>query len=181
MNERRNFLKMATAAAAPVGIAMLTAGVAGADDGSVKEFLGCWSMLHDGPEGEFREFLCFADGGVVTESNSFLHTASNYNFAGFGIPGVLRASDGFGNWERVANGVIRVSFRKMIFDITGKYLSVDLRARGDLKSDGKRLFNDPAEPWVVEVVTASDVDRPDVPSMIIRELARANSRGVRIR
>jgi len=40
MNERRNFLKLAYAAAIPTAAIILSGGVAQAEDGSVKEFLG---------------------------------------------------------------------------------------------------------------------------------------------
>src|SRR4051794_31175495 len=99
MNERRTFLKMAAASALPVGAALLSSGVARADDGSTKEFLGSWSTVHTlpFPPFSFREFLSFAEGGVLHETNSFLHTTSNLDFSALGLPSVLNAADGAGN------------------------------------------------------------------------------------
>ena len=149
MNQRRNFLRFASAAALPVAAAAVSTNVARADDGDVKEFLGAWDTIHSlpFPPGQFREFMTFSDGGVVHETNSFLHTASNLDFSAFGLPNVLNASDGFGNWKRTGRGVIEVVFRKMLFD--GSRVNFgDLRAKGKLTSNGLILHGD----WVVEVV-----------------------------
>jgi hypothetical protein len=159
----------------------MSSGVAKADNGDAKEFLGAWSMLHEGPEGYFREFISFADGGVVTESNSFLHTATTFNFAPLGGPGVMRASDGFGNWERLAKGMIKVAFRKMIFNTSGQYMNMDLRARGVLRSDGETLVTDEVNRWLVELVAPSDVDDPSSDSVVLGSFGVARSKGVRIR
>ena len=181
MKGRRNFLKFTAAAAAPAALTLMSTEVARADDGDVKEFLGAWSMLHEGPGGYFREFISFADGGVVTESNSFLHTASNFDFSPLGGPGVLRASDGFGNWERMAKGMIKVAFRKMIFNTSGQYMNMDLRARGVLRSDGNTLVTDEVNRWLVELVAPSDVDDPSSDSVVLGSFGVARAKGVRIR
>src|SRR5438067_608752 len=101
MNGRRNFLRLASAAAVPAAAAIVSSGVARADDDSANEFLGVWSTIHTlpFPPGHFREFLSFAEGGVLHETNSFLHTTSNLDFSMFGLPNVVNAADGVGNWE----------------------------------------------------------------------------------
>src|SRR5438477_5790750 len=103
MNDRRNFLKLASAAAIPAVAAVVWSGVAQADDGSAKEFLGAWNAIQTLPSppfppgASFREFLSFADGGVVHETNSFLNTASNLDFSMYGLPKVVNAADGVGS------------------------------------------------------------------------------------
>ena len=170
MNNRRNFLRFASAVALPAGAAAVSSGVAQADDGNVKDFLGSWNMIHSlpFPPGSFREFMSFADGGVLHETNSFLNTASNLDFSMYGLPSVLNAADGFGNWERIGNRRIRAVFRKMLFDGSRRNFG-DLRAAGTLSSDGKTLSGDD---WLVEVVDPSGV--------VLAILGTATSKGVRI-
>jgi hypothetical protein len=154
MNQRRNFLKAASAIAIPAAALAVSSGVALADDGSVQDFLGTWDSVHSlpFPPGRFREFLSFADGGVLHETNSFLNTASNLDFSLYGLPNVINASDGFGNWTRVGNGAIEVVFRKMLFD-GGRQNFGDLRATGKLTSNGIKLYGD----WFVEVILADRI------------------------
>ena len=119
MNERRNFLKLASAAAIPSAAAILSSGVArAADDESAAEFLGAWNTIHTlgFPPGYFREYLSFGAGRVLHETNTFLHTHSNLDFSGFGMPNMVNGSDGIGSWESVAKGKIRVTFRKLLYD-----------------------------------------------------------------
>ena len=147
MNQRRSFLKLASTAALPAAAAMVAGGVARADDGSAKEFLGAWNTKHDLPlpPGYFRELLTFADGGVLHETNSFLHTASNADFlhAPFGLtdPHWLKvnAADGLGSWERIGNGVVRLAFRKLLFDGNTGVNFGDLVVSGIYSSDGTTL------------------------------------------
>ena len=143
MNERRNFLRLASSAAIPAAAAIVSSGIARADDGSAKEFLGAWGTIHTlpFPPGQFREFLSFADGGVLHETNSFLHTASNLDYSMFRLPNVVNAADGVGIWERVRNGVIQAVFRKMLFDGSRQNFG-DLHVTGTLRSDGAKLFRD---------------------------------------
>jgi hypothetical protein len=154
MNQRRNFLRLASAAALPIAAATVSAGVARADDGSVKEFLGAWDTIHSlpFPPGQFRELLTFADGGVMHETNSFLHTASNLDFSVYGLPSVMNASDGFGNWKRIDNGKIEVVFRKLLFNGARQNFG-DLRATGTLTSNGVQLLGD----WIVEIILPTHV------------------------
>src|SRR5690348_9735290 len=100
MEQRRRFLKVAYAMAVPIAaIGSIGNAAQGADD---KRVLGTWSGVHTlpFPPGSFREFLSFSEGGVVHETNSFLHTASNVDFSSVGLPSVVNASDGLGNWTR---------------------------------------------------------------------------------
>src|SRR5262245_9586610 len=119
MTDRRRILKFASAAAIPAAI--ICSGATRADDGNAKEFIGSWNTKHDLPlpPNFFHEFLSFADGGVLHETNSFLYTTSKVNFAPFGLTApqwsMVNASDGFGSWERVGNGVVHLVFRKMLF------------------------------------------------------------------
>lgn len=77
MKDRRKFLKLAATAVLPAGSVVISNDIARADDGSGKEFLGSWNSIHTlpFPPGQFREFLSFADGGVLHETNAFLHAA----------------------------------------------------------------------------------------------------------
>jgi hypothetical protein len=138
MNARRRFMKFAAGAALPASAA-LVAGVAQADDGSVKEFLGAWKTVHTIPGGSFIELLSFASGGVLTETNSFLHTHSSLDLTYFGVPGgvAMSASDGMGNWARTSHGQINVEFRKLLFS-AGVYFG-DFQVQGVLYSNGTTL------------------------------------------
>lgn len=148
MNARRRFLRFLSVAA-PAAVAVAATGVARADDGGDKAFLGTWNVVSTVSNGfSFREFVGLADGGVLTETNWFLHTASNQNFAPFGLNVVGNASDGFGNWSRIAPGVAKAAFRKMMFNsATGQYFG-DLHVTGTLMSDGAKL----TAQWHVEIV-----------------------------
>jgi len=165
MNRRRTFLQWAGAAAAPIALG----GVAQADDGSVKQILGAWMTVHalPFPPGSFREFLSFSDGGVLQETNSFLHTNSNLDFSAFGLPNVVNASDGMGNWERVANGQFRIIFRKMLFDGSRQNFG-DLKVTGLARTDGMTLAVD----WVIQVVNLT--------GQVIFVFGNATSQGTRI-
>jgi hypothetical protein len=139
---RRRFLKF-TSAALPGALA--ATGIAHADDGSAKEFLGAWNTKHDlpVPPNFFHEFLAFADGGALHETNSFLYATSRLNFSGFGLTApqwqAVNASDGLGSWERVSNGAAQLVFRKMMFDgNTGAHFG-DLLVSGKYFSDGRNL------------------------------------------
>ena len=170
MNDRRNFLRLASSAAIPAAAAIVSAGVARADDGGAKELLGAWSTIHTlgFPPGSFREFLSFADGGALHETNSFLHTASNLDFSMFGLPNVLNAADGVGSWERVSNGLFQVAFRKMLFDGSRQNFG-DLHVTGTLRTYGGRLYAN----WHIEVV--------DVFDKVVADFGQATSEGAPIR
>ena len=148
MTDRRSFLKQGSAGAMVGGALAASTGVLKADDGQVKEFLGSWNTVHSlpFPPGFFREFLSFADGGVVHETNSFLNTASNLDLTFLKLPDVVNASDGFGTFARVSKGVVRVAFRKMLFNGARECFGY-LRATGTLRSDGESLLGD----WDVNV------------------------------
>jgi hypothetical protein len=139
MNPRRRFLKLFSTAA-PAAVTAAAIGVARADDGADKAFLGAWSVVSTTSTGfSFREFFGFADGGVLTETNSFLRTASNLNFAPFGFNVIANGSDGFGNWSRIAPGIAKVVFRKMMFNAATGQNFGDLHVTSTLMSDGARL------------------------------------------
>ncbi len=146
MNDRRSFLKLASSVAVPAAAAAVSSGVARADDGNDKDFLGAWSTIHTlpFPPGQFREFLSFADGGVLHETNSFLHT--NSNTAGLLPNDIVNASDGVGTWDRVHNGVAKVAFRKMLFNGARQNFG-DLHVTGTVTSTGARLHGD----WYIEI------------------------------
>jgi len=161
MNERRRLLKIAAVAALPV--------VASAQESEGNQITGAWRTVHSlpFPPGSFREFLTFSTGGAVHETNSFLHTASNLDFSAFGIPGVLNASDGVGNWERAAQGQVKVVFHKMLFD-ANRQNPGDLRVTGSVTiRDGKLHAN-----WLVNIV--------DPEGRLILALGPATSEGSRI-
>ena len=169
MNERRNFLRLASAAVIPTAATVLSSGVAQADDGSVAEFLGAWNTIHSlkFPPGYFREYLSFGDGNVLHETNSFLHTHSNLDFSGFGLPSIINGSDGLGSWQRIAKGKIRITFRKLLFD--GARINFgDLLVIGELQSDGKRLHG------------YADVQVVDPFGKVIANFGRETTEGTRI-
>ncbi len=171
MNERRKFLKLASAAVMPAAAVIVSSGVARAGDPGANEFLGAWSTVHTlpFPPGSFREFLSFAQGGVMRETNSFLHTASNLDFSMFGLPNVLNAADGVGSWECGDQGVIQVAFRKMLFDGSRQNIG-DLHVTGTLRSDGAKLH---ADWYIIEVV--------DLRDNVLVPFPQATSEGTRIR
>lgn len=147
MNPRRRFLTLISAAT-PAAI-VAASGIARADNGDDKAFLGAWNVVSTVSNGfSFREFVGLADGGVLTETNSFLHTASNQNFVPFGLNVVANGSDGFGNWSRLSPRTAKAAFRKMMFDsATGQNFG-DLHVTGTLMSDGAKLSGQ----WHVEIV-----------------------------
>jgi hypothetical protein len=129
--------------------------------------LGSWETIHSlpFPPGQFREFLLFAEGGVVHETNSFLHTASNLSLPG--LPSPLNASDGFGNWERTGKSVFQVFFRKMLFDGSRTNIG-DLHVTGTMRCDGKSL----TATWHITVV--------DTSGQVLVDLGEATSTGIRL-
>jgi hypothetical protein len=82
---------------------------------------------------------------VLHETNAFLHTASNADFlhAPFGLtdPHWLKvnAADGLGSWERIGNGMVRLAFRKLLFDGNTGVNFGDLVVSGIYGSDGQTL------------------------------------------
>ncbi|HYP05495.1 MAG TPA: hypothetical protein VER03_04600 [Bryobacteraceae bacterium] len=171
MNQRRNFLRLASAAAVPAAAAaVLSSGVARADNGSVKDILGAWDTIHTlpFPPFQFREFLTFAEGGVVQETNSFLHSTSKLDFSAFGLPAQLSAANGMGSWTRISKNAVTVVFRKMVFDGAGQYIG-DFRAEGTITTDGETLW---AQWPVLKVIK---VDGQEVP------LPPATSTGTRLK
>jgi hypothetical protein len=169
MNERRNFMKLAAAAALPATAIMLT-GVARADDNDGNQITGSWQTVHSLPPvfgPSFREFLSFSTGGVVHETNSFLHTTSNLNFSAFGLPNVVTASDGVGNWERGGRGQVQVVFHKLLFDGSHRNFA-DLKVTGSVTIGGGKLRGE----WLVNVV--------DAEGRLIGTLGSATSEGTRI-
>ena len=168
MNPRRNFLRLAPAASLAAAVA--APGKVFAADGNGKDFLGAWNTIHSlpFPPGSFREFLTFGEGGVVHETNSFLHTASNLDFSLFGLPNVVNGADGVGSWEPVQNGVAKVVFRKMLFDGARRNFG-DFLAVGTLYSDGAAIRAD----WHVSVLSPEGI--------LIVDLGPAISNGSRIR
>ena len=168
MNARRRFLKLASVAAIPAS-SMILGQSARAEDGREKELVGAWRTVHTlpFPPGFFREFLTLCEGGTLMETNSFLHTNSNVDFSVYGLPNVVNASDGQGNWERIGNGRIQATFRKMLFDGARENFG-DLRVVGTLQRNGARLVAD----WQIEVVDAQD--------NLLANLGTATSEGYRI-
>jgi hypothetical protein len=152
------------------GAVTLSAGVLKADDGDVKEFLGSWDTIHSlpFPPGFFREFLSFASGGVVHETNSFLNTASNLDLSFYNLPNVVNAADGFGNFARVSKGAIRVVFRKMLYNGARECFGY-LKATGTLRSNGENLLGD----WDVNIL--------DWNGKLLVPLGPATTTGKRIR
>ena len=170
MKQRRDFLRMASAAAVPAAAMIASAGNAHGDDGSVKDFLGSWHSTHSlpFPPGSFQEFLSLSDGGVLHETNSFLHTASNLDFSAFGLPNVVNGSDGAGNWERSGNDVVRIVFRKLLFNGARTHFGY-LHVTGIARSDGQRMTAD----WHIKVLDLAD--------LVLMDFGAATSEGTRIR
>ena len=154
MTDRRTFMKTA-ALALPAGASEVAAH---ADDGSVQDFLGGWTTLHDSPLGPFRELLMFSSGGGVTETNTLLHTNSNLTFfSQFGLPAIVNASDGVGSWERVSAHQIRVSFRKLLFDGNRAYFG-DFWAKGTFSLNGDTLTAKWDQIWIVNTTNQRILD-----------------------
>jgi hypothetical protein len=135
MKDRRDFLKLASAALPAVAAVAVSTGVARADDAGGGPFVGSWTTVHELPPGlpapNFREFLTIAAGGVLQETNSFLNAQSALT-----LPGLppLNASDGFGNWKNAPGNAIAVRFRKLVFNaLTHLYI-------GDFHVEGRLFF-----------------------------------------
>jgi hypothetical protein len=176
MKDRRGFLKIAAAAAIPAAAMFVASGAARADEGDAKEFLGSWNTKHDLPlpPGFFHEFLSFAEGGVLHETNSFLHPTSKVNLSSLGLTApmwsMLSASDGVGSWKRIGNGVANLVFRKMLFDgNTGAHFG-DLLVSGTYSSDGRTLSG------TAHIRVVAPFDDPTV----LADFGFAGSRGIRI-
>jgi hypothetical protein len=167
MNARRDFLKLAQVAGAGAAVAVVSGGQARAQ--GVGNVVGSWSTIHTlpFPPGSFREFLSFSLGGVVHETNSFLHTASNLDFSAFGLPNVLNASDGVGNWAVAPHGDVRVVFRKMLFNGSRENFG-DLHVTGTVRTEGAGLQAE----WHIEVVNPAGV--------VLVDLGPATSQGSRL-
>ncbi|MBS1831001.1 MAG: hypothetical protein JST93_37255 [Acidobacteria bacterium] len=150
MNPRRQFLTTISAAAPAAALAIGGTSNALAQDGSEKAFLGTWSFSSTVSNGfVFRELVSFSSDGVLSETNSFLHTASRQNFAPFGFNVVANASDGFGTWSRTGPGAAKAVFRKMMFDAeTGQNFG-DLLVIGTLSVTGDEL----KAQWSVAIVS----------------------------
>jgi hypothetical protein len=148
MNERRKFMRLA--AALPMA-AIAAGGSAEASGLNTKDFCGAWTTMHTLPGGEFREFLVFAAGGALTETNALLHTSSHLSIFAeqfrLPLPADVNASDGMGSWEPIGPGQIRVGFRKLLFDGGGMHLG-DFRVQGRLRLDGERLFAEWDRIWI---------------------------------
>lgn len=140
MNERRKFISTMMAAV-PVSVAAASP-AAHAQDNNVKDVLGAWTTMHTSPVGPFKEFLVFAEGGGLTETNTLLHTNSRLAlFAQFGLPlpAAVNASDGLGNWRRLGPGQVHVVFRKLLFDAGGVHLG-DFRVEGRVRVEEAQLL-----------------------------------------
>jgi hypothetical protein len=166
MKARRHFLKLASAAAAVPGAAIAQTDYRADGDGKV---VGTWQSTHTlpFPPDSFRELLSFADGGILHETNSFLHTASNLDFSSFGLPNLVNASDGQGNWVRSKRGLIQVVFRKILFDGSRRNFG-DLYVSGVVLADENRI----RARWQVRVV--------DLEGAVILDFGSATSEGVRL-
>ena len=167
MKARRDFQKLAQVAGAAAAAAVVSGGQARAE--GVGNLVGSWSTVHTlpFPPGSFREFLSFSQAGVVHETNSFLHTASNLDLSALGLPNALNASDGVGNWAVAEHGAIGVVFRKMLFNGSREYYG-DLHVTGMVHIDGANL----QAKWHIEVLNPAGV--------IISDLGPATSQGARL-
>ena len=144
MKDRRNFLKLASAALPATAVVAGSAGVARADDQGGGAFVGAWNTVHGLPHGlpvpNFREFLTIAAGGVVCETNSFLNAASTLELPFLPFP--MRASDGFGNWKNAPGQAIAVRFRKLVFNALTNLYAGDVHVEGRLYFVGNKLTAD---------------------------------------
>jgi hypothetical protein len=167
MNGRRRFLRLTGAAAVPVALAAQT------DSGTPNDITGAWSTVHTLPPApgfplSFRELLSFSSGGVVQETNSFLHSNSNLDFSLFGLPNVINASDGMGNWSRGSRGTYDIVFRKLLFNGQRQNFG-DLKVTGSATVNGAILKVD----WLIQVVDPTTGN-------VIAPLGPATSGGTRI-
>jgi hypothetical protein len=170
MNGRRKFLKIAPTIALPAVGAILSTDVLLANEGPDDTILGSWNSVHSlpFPPGSFREFVSFATGGVMHETNSFLHTASDVDLSLLGLPGLVNASDGVGNWQRVRENAYQVVFRKLLFDGSRQNFG-DLLVSGLVRVHRGTL----SAKWQVQVV--------DVSGDVLSDLGQATSEGSRLR
>jgi hypothetical protein len=141
MNPRRRFLRVLSAVTPAVAVgAVATQDARAENSAGDKAFLGTWNFVSTISNGfSFREFVSFAEGGALTETNSFLHTASQLSFAPFGLDVVANASDGFGNWSRIGPRSAKAVFRKLMFDSATGVNFGDLLVTGTLISIGDTL------------------------------------------
>lgn len=170
MEGRRQFIKLAPAVAA-LGIAVPALSYSQEEAEQKRtSILGAWRNIHTlpFPPGSFREFLSFAEGGVMHETNSFLHTSSNLDFSMFGLPSVVNGSDGIGNWWRSRAGVVKVRFRKLLFD-GGNVNFGDLHVTGVLTVNEGKLAAD----WHIEAVDANS-------GTVLTDFGAATSEGIRL-
>ena len=167
MKERREFLKLARATGLSAAVAMISGGQGRAQ--GIGNVLGSWNTVHTlpFPPGSFREFLSFSQGGVVHETNSFLHTASNLDLSALGLPNVINASDGVGNWVVAEHGAVQVVFRKMLFNESRQNFG-DLHVTGTVQINAASL----QAQWHIEVVSTVGV--------VIADLGPATSQGARL-
>jgi hypothetical protein len=166
MSERRHFLRVAAAAALPIGTIVSTGQARGEHFDSP---VGAWNCVHSlpFPPGSFREFLSFLEGGVLQETNSFLHTASNLDLSAFGLPNVLNASDGMGNWRPTREGAIHIGFRKLLFNGSRENFG-DLHVTGKARINGGKLH------------VEADVQIVDLSNTVIFDFGAATSDGLRL-
>ena len=168
VNRRREFIKLAPLAMGSVASVSASDGWIGDERESL---LGAWKSVHTlpFPPGSFREFLSFAEGGVVHETNAFLNTNSNLDFSMYGLPSVLNASDGVGTWKRMRHGDgTDVTFRKLLFDGSRQNFG-DLLVNGTVKTSRDQLTAE----WHIQVVDLSD--------QVLADLGSATSAGSRIK
>ena len=159
----------------PAFAAVLSSKVLRADERDSRDdrddrILGSWNSIHSlpFPPGSFREFLSFAEGGVMHETNSFLNTSSNTDFSFYGLPSAVNAADGIGDWEPLRNGAFRIVFRKMLFDGSRQNFG-DLHVTGQLRIGRGKL----AANWHIEVLNpAGD---------LLVDLSEATSESIRLR
>ncbi|MEO8129187.1 MAG: hypothetical protein ABJF23_07815 [Bryobacteraceae bacterium] len=166
MNDRRRFLKLAAGASVPAA-AVFTVSAQAQQSGD-NQIVGAWQTTHSlpFPPFSFREFLTFQFGGGLHETNSFLHTASNLDLSPYGLPSVLNASDGAGNWERSGQDMT-VVFRKMLFDGSRRNFA-DLKVSGVVRVSGGAF----QAQWQINVV--------DLEDRLILPFGPATSNGKRI-
>jgi len=168
MNPRRRFLRLLSAAT-PAAVAAIATGEAYADDGSEKAFLGAWNVVSTVSNGfSFRELVGFADGGVLQETNSFLNTVGNLNFAPFGFNKIAKASDGLGTWSRTGPQTAKAVFRKLLFDSTTGENFGDLLVTGTVLSNGDELSGR----WHVVII--------DPGGLVLADLGPVTSVGTRM-
>jgi hypothetical protein len=169
MNPRRRFLTLLSAATPAVVVAAARGEERGFDGDCDKKILGTWNLVSTVSNGfSFREFIGFAEGGVLTETNSFLHATSNLNFAPFGFAVVANGSEGLGNWSPAGPRAVKATFRKMMFDsATGDNFG-DLLVTGTVTIEGNKLKGQ----WHVQIV--------DSTANVLADLGPVMSVGVRL-